>query len=235
MVRARASAKDANKREKSIEKEIGKGNPTQGKIQWNILTLNNLAYLSGMSVPILVSLDGSSESDEKLILLGSAACLRDAQALLTSNHMLYESAAPLIVSRARRFLRRLLPFKTGHRANVTRQGIRILGFAPLVNNGEAAGDITQRGLLEGSVFLLGQTGASPPGCKAGSDAGYLHAYNVCHLSHARLQTHPTLFLNKSPLHHLAGRWMENKRKERIMSTPLCSLNLLFLQPTHDSN
>lgn len=114
MVRARASAKDANKREKSIEKKkkTEKGNPIQGKIQWNILTLNNLAYLSGMSVPILVSLDGSSESDEKLISLGSAACLRDAQALLTSNHMLYEGAAPLIVSRARRFWRRLIPSKT---------------------------------------------------------------------------------------------------------------------------
>lgn len=167
------------------------------------MTLNNLAYLSGMSVPILVSLDGSSsEFDEKLILLGSAACLWDAQALLTSHHMLYEGGAPLIASRACRFLRgpipsktpslRLLPFRTGHRANVTRQGIRIPGFTPLAYNGVAAGDITQRGLLEDSVFLLGQTGASPPGCKAGSDAGYLHAYNVCHLSHARLQMRPTL-------------------------------------------
>lgn len=153
-----------------------------------------------MSVPILVSLDGSSsEFDEKLILLGSAACWRDAQALLTSHHMLYEGGAALIASRACRFLRGLIPSKTPslqdraqHRANVTRQGIRILGFAPLAYNGVAAGDITQRGLLEDSVFLLDQTGASPPGCKAGSDAGYLHAYNVCHLSHARLQMRPTL-------------------------------------------
>lgn len=76
------------------------------------MTLNNLAYLSGMSVPILVSLDGSSEFDEELILLGSAACLRVAQALLTRNHMLYEGSAQLIASQAPRFLRRLIPSRT---------------------------------------------------------------------------------------------------------------------------
>lgn len=75
---------------------------------------------------------------------------------------------------------------------MTRLGIFILGFAPLAYNGVAAGDITQRNLLKDSGLLLDQTEASPPGCKAGSDAGYLHAYNVCHLSHARLQMHPTL-------------------------------------------